>query len=192
MNKVKIKKYVGRIFLAIIITSWLFLIFYSSPEKLVDWIGVKNAYAMMFFLALLGGMSTFSGIPYHLVLVSLSLGGLNPFFLGLFTALGVMLGDATSYFIASKGEIILPENLKSRLHKIHGFSARHPKLLPLFFLFYGSFSPLSNDFIVISMGLARYPFWKVMLPLGAGNLIFNISLAFLAEYVYDLLPGLFS
>ena len=63
--------------------------------------------------------------------------------------------------------------------------------MPIAFFLYDSLVPLSNDFIVISMGLARYPFWRVMIPLGLGNLVFNISLAYLALYVYGFIKNIF-
>src|SRR3989304_4912501 len=159
-------KYLPRILLILFFIGCSFLLYYSSPEKLIEFIGVENAYFFIFILALIGGITTFSGIPYHLVLVT--------------------LGDSTSYYVGHQGKVILPQNIQNFLGRISAFGFKHPRLLPLFFFLYGSFVPFSNDFIVISMGLARYPFWRVMLPLGAGNLVFNISLAFFALYAYDL------
>ena len=42
--------------------------------------------------------------------------------------------------------------------------------------------PLPNDVIVVPLGAAGVPYWRVMLPLGAGNLVFNIATALLASY----------
>ena len=46
--------------------------------------------------------------------------------------------------------------------------------------------PIPNDVITVSMGLAHYPYWKVMLPLGLGNIIFNISLALVGFYGWQI------
>ena len=140
----------------------------------------------MFALAFLGGLTTFSGIPYHAVLLVLASGGLNPLYLGISAASGVMAGDATSYYIGYSGSALVPRRLERILQKFCSVCLARPRILPVLFFLYGSLVPFSNDFIVISMGLARYPFWRVMLPLGAGNLVFNISLAYFALYAYDL------
>ncbi|HRZ95495.1 MAG TPA: hypothetical protein P5262_02930 [Candidatus Moranbacteria bacterium] len=190
MEKKKILKYFPRIALILLFISFsVFSYLYSSPEKLIAMIGVENAYLLIFILAFLGGITTFSGIPYHLVLVTLAVGGLNPLSLGFSTAAGVMLGDSTSYYIGYQGSVIIPKTLHKVLEFVRSLALRYPKILPLFFLLYGSCSPFSNDFIVISMGMSRYPFWKVMVPLGTGNLIFNIALAYFSTQAYDFLKG---
>ncbi|MDD5589815.1 MAG: hypothetical protein PHQ47_01415 [Candidatus Portnoybacteria bacterium] len=169
----------------------LFFFIYSSPEKFIGFIGVSNAYALIFILATLGGMTTFSGIPYHLILITMATGGLNPLLLGLATSFGVMLGDSTSYYIGYQGRIIAPPRWHGFFEKIYNFGLKYPKLLPFFFFIYGSFMPFSNDFIVISMGLARYPFWRLMIPLGLGNLVFNIGLSYLSIYAYNFVQFYF-
>ena len=192
MEKKKFLKYLPRIILILLFVSLSFFLYvYSSPEKIVNLIGVDNAYVLIFILAFIGGLTTFSGVPYHLVLITLATGGLNPLLLGLATAFGVMLGDSTSYYIGYQGRIIIPDRLQKILQQVRYFGLKYPKILPLFFFLYGSLVPFSNDFIVISMGLSRYPFWRVMIPLGLGNLVFNISLAYLAVYAYAFLQGIF-
>ena len=89
----------------------------------------------MFVLALLGGLTTFSGIPYHIVLVMLASGGLNPLFLGVAAAAGVMAGDATSYFVGYSGRNVVPLAMQKNLQKFCSFCLAHPKILPVVFFF---------------------------------------------------------
>jgi len=192
MKRKIIFRNISRIFLiALFIGISFYFYAYSSPEKLVYFIGVENAYLLIFILAFIGGITTFSGIPYHLVLITLAAGGLNPVFLGTSTAFGVMLGDTTSYYVGYQGSAIIPRSFHRILDTIRNFSLKHPKLLPLLFFLYGCMSPFSNDFIVISMGLSRYPYWKVIAPLGLGNLVFNVSLSYFATEAHELLKGIF-
>lgn len=167
----------------------LYLFFFSSPEYIVSFIGVQNAYMLIFILAFLGGLTTFSGIPYHLVLVTLATGGLNPLLLGFSAAIGVMLGDSTSYYVGYRGGVIIPHGVQKFFQQWYVYIAKYPKLLPLFCLVYGSLVPFSNDFITISAGIARYSFWRVMIPLGIGNVVFNVSLAYVSSganaYLYS-------
>lgn len=184
----------SNIFLALLPISFISIsvfFYYSSSEKLILYIGVENAYILMFFLALWGGLTTFSGVPYHAVLVLLASGGLNPLILGVSTAVGVTLGDTTSYYVGYSGGSVVPQRVQKVLQKFCDFCLARPRLTPIMFFLYGSFVPFSNDFIVISMGLARYPFWRTMIPLSLGNLIFNISLAYIALYAYDFIKGIF-
>ena len=183
----KFLKHLPKIVFILFIAIYSLFLLYSSPEKLINFIGIENAYFLIFVLAFIGGLSTFFGGPHHWVLIALATGGLNPLFLGLSASFGVMLGDSTSYFIGYHGSAIVPVGIQKFLQKIQSFFMKFPKFLPLFIFLYGSFVPFSNDFIAISMGLARYPFWRVMIPLGLGNVVFNVSLSFLAIYAYDFL-----
>jgi membrane protein YqaA with SNARE-associated domain len=189
IDREKILKYAMRILFIFFIFLLSYFVFFSTPEKLVSLIGVQNSYAFLFLLAFLGGLTTFTGAPYHPTLVVLVLGGLNPLLGGVTAAVGVMLGDSTSYLVGYHGGAILPGGLQKILKRLLNYFMRYPRALPFFFFAYGAFIPFSNDFIVVTMGLARYPFWRVFIPLGLGNLVFNIGLAYLAVHAYGLLRG---
>lgn len=189
--KSKFLKYLPRVVFIVFFIFFSAVFYFWSPETLISHIGVQNSYLIIFFLALIGGLTTFSGVPYHLVLISLASGGTNPFLLGLITSIGVMIGDSTSYFLGFEGRDIIPKKIQKFLEKIFKFGSRYPKFMPVFFFLYASLTPFSNDFIVISAGLAKYPFWKVMIPLALGNMIFNIGLAYLANDAYSLLQKFF-
>lgn len=168
-------------FLIFILVSF-FLYVYVTPEKLIAYVGAENAYVLMFITAFISGLTTFNGVPYLPILLVLASGGINPLFLGLSSAMGIMLGDSTSYYIGYKGG----EIVSSRIQKLSDFVRRimekYPRAFPIFCFVYGSISPLSNDFITMSSGLAKYPFSKMMVPLALGNLVFNITLAFIGGY----------
>lgn len=187
----KAKKYLPRIVFLTFFLSFSALFYFSSPEQIISFIGAENGYVIMFVLALIGGLTTFSGVPYHLVLVTLAAGALNPLLLALCTAVGVILGDTTSYYIGYGGKDIIPEKIQRYLHRLFAFGQKHPRLLPLFFFLYGALTPFSNDFIVISAGLARYPFKKVMAPLALGNLVFNFMVAYFGYYLYPVAVKVF-
>ena len=52
---------------------------------------------------------------------------------------------------------------------------------------YGAMIPIPNDVIVIPMGLAHYPYKKLIIPLGLGNIVFNIMLALVGFYGLNLI-----
>lgn len=166
----------------IFVSISLILYLYVTPEKIVSFVGADNAYILMFVTALIGGLTTFNGVPYFSVLLVLASGGLNPFFLGLTSAVGVMLGDSTSYYIGYKGGEIISSRIQGLSNAVRKTMEKYPRAFPVLCFIYGSVSPLSNDFITISSGIARYPFFRVMIPLALGNLVFNITLAFIGGY----------
>jgi membrane protein YqaA with SNARE-associated domain len=184
MKKGKFLHYLPIVTMITFAVSMSVFFYFASPETLIEIIGINNAYLLMFILSFIGGLSTFSGVPFHVVLIALAAGGVNPILLGLSTAVGVILGDSTSYLIGFKGREIAPSRVTEFLERIINFALKYPKILPWFFFTYAAVLPLSNDFIVITMGFAKYPFWKVMVPLALGNLVFNILLAYLAIYAY--------
>ena len=184
------KKY--KAFLFIIPFVGFSVLFYTlSPETIIEYLGVENAYLFIGVLAFLGGVTTFSGIPYHVVLVSLALGGLDPFILGGVTAFAVMAGDATSYYLGTQSRALLSKRMNEWLESLKTLYTNYPRLLPAVFFGYGCLIPFSNDVITIPMGMLGYPFWKVIIPLGLGNLIFNTTLAFLAIHAYEYLEYFF-
>ncbi len=191
MDRKKVLKYLPIVIMLTFIISMSVFFYFSSPESLIDAVGIQNAYLLMFVLAFIGGLTTFSGVPYHLILIALAAGGVNPLLLGFSTAAGVILGDSTSYLIGYKGRDIIPSKITVVIEQIIDWGMKYPKALPWFFFGYASLLPFSNDFIVIPMGFERYPFWKVMIPLGLGNILFNTLLGYLAIHAYGFLNIIF-
>lgn len=161
------------------------------PQTVISYIGISNAYLLIFVLSFLGGMMTFSGVPYHLFLVSFVLSGLNPYLLGAIAGIGVTIGDATSYLIGYFGRVLLSERMEKILQRLESLKDKHPRILPAIFFLYGACVPYSSDVITVPMGLIRYPFWKLMIPLGVGAMIFNITLSLLSAYAYEYLTLIF-
>lgn len=160
-------------------------------DTLIDALGSNNAYLLMFALGMLGGFTTFTGIPYHLVLMSLAAGGLNPIGLGICTAVGVMLGDSTMYLIGTKVKDSLSPRLRATIDQFSQYLLRHPKLVAPALVTYGAVSPFSNDFVVASLSMVGYSYWRTIIPLTIGNTMYNIALAYLGLYAYDTIMAWF-
>ncbi|MEO1537278.1 MAG: VTT domain-containing protein [Pseudomonadota bacterium] len=160
-------------------------------DDIIDAVGASNAYVLMFTLGMIGGFTTFTGIPYHLVLMSLAAGGLSPVALGVCTALGVMLGDSTMYLIGSKVRTSLPPRIEATIEHLSEHIARHPNLVTPALISYGAVSPFSNDFVVASLSMIGYSYWRTIIPLAMGNTLYNVALAYLGFYAYDAIVSWF-
>lgn len=166
---------------------WLSLV--ATPEDVIAFLGVENAYVLMAALGFLSGAMTLSGIPYHLVLVGFASAGPNPFLLAVAATVGVALGDCISYLLGYHSHGAVPKGLRRMLLMVRDFAHRHPRLMPLMFFAYGALVPFSNDLIGLTMGLARYSIVRVMLPLALGTLVFNTTIAYFGASIYALIFG---
>ncbi len=184
-------KYLSRVTLIIIIVGWVVLIFFSSPDSLINWIGVENGYLLVGLFALISGLSLFGTAPYHLVLAALAAGGLDPILLALAAVIGLAIGDSTSYFLGYEGRAIIPQKAEKVVERISYFLKLHDKHLSVYIFLYGALIPFSNDFIGVTLGLVRYNFLRAMIPLMLGTFIFNCAVALGSPYAYDLFSTFF-
>ena len=172
-----------------LIVSVIF-IFFVGAESLVNYIGIQNAYLLMFLVAALGGLSTFNSVPYLAVLLVLANTGVNPLWLGLSSAVGVVCGDSFSYFLGRQGAAVIPDSFQFIFSAVKNFAQNHPRLFPGFCFLYGALCPLSNDFVTIASGMAHISYKKVMVPLALGNVVFNVLVTYLSVYASDWVGGL--
>lgn len=165
------------------ILGWTVFLSNHSPEEIVNALGTRNGYLIAFVTAFLGGLSLFIVVPYYLAVGTLAAGGLNPFLLGIIAGTGVMLGDTTSYLVGYHGAAIFPDRIKYSFDKFSMWIHSRPYwLISLILFLYGSFIPFPNDVLTVSLGLAQYPYIRMILPLGLGNIMFNTAVAFLASH----------
>ena len=160
-------------------------------DTIIDKVGSDNAYVLMFALGMIGGFTTFTGIPYHFVLMSLAVGGLDPVALGVCTAVGVMLGDSTMFLIGKQVKDSLPPRVVATIDHFPEYLLKHPRFVTPALVAYGTVSPFSNDFVVASLSMGGYGYWRTILPLTVGNIFYNIALAYLGLYAYDTIIGWF-
>ncbi len=175
----------------VVLAFSLFAFFYITPEDLLTFVGIENAYLLMFTVSLLGGLTTLNTVPYYSILILLVGAGLSPLLVGCASAGGVMVGDSVSYFVGHQGARAVPLWLRGAFASIHTLVVKHPRWFPVVCFVYGSLSPLSNDLLTIPAGMARIPYVRVMIPLALGNLVFNIALAYLAVHGLEWIQSLF-
>ncbi len=120
----------------------VFSYFFITPAQLVSFIGIENAYVLMFSLAALGGATTFNTVPYYSMLFVLATAGVNPFVLGLSSAAGVMCGDSLSYVLGRQGRSVFPETFRGVFERMYLLALHHRGIFPFIFFVYGSISPL--------------------------------------------------
>lgn len=187
----KMSKKIVTVTTAAVLIGTSFFLASIPSDTLMSFIGAENVYIFMYLLALVGSLSTFASVPYPLILISLASAGASPLALGLVSALGVITSDSITYFAAKSGRGLLGESMKGSVELLATRIARYPRLLTPGLILYGSVSPLSNDFAVLSLSFMNYKYYRVVLPLAVGNLIFNLGMALLGVYAYEWILGFF-
>ena len=189
MEKIDKKRVFG--ICTVLATIGFSILLISTPtDALINYIGTDNVYIFMYTIAFVGSISTFASIPYPLILIGLVAGGMNPFLMGLVSALGVVTADSLTFFVARSGRILLSERFKSSLSALSHRLKKHPHLLTPGLIIYGTLSPLSNDFAVISLSGMEYAYHRVIPPLAFGNILYNIGVAYLGLYAYNWITAI--
>ena len=184
--KTRKKNIISIIFILLFIVAWTVLLFFVSPQEIVNFLGVRNGYIFLFLLSIVGGVSTISSTSFYLTLVTLAIGGLDPFILGILVGIGVTAGDTLYYYLGRKGSEISGGSFGIKRKRFAEWVKHKPSWLVLVFTFlYCALAPLPTDLIAVMLGLCGYPYRKIILPIFLGNIVYAILIAYLAS-VYGI------
>lgn len=161
------------------IVAWVALVYFLGAQQIVEFIGVENGYYIMFFIALFGGVSSFTGVSYAATIVTLAGGGLDPLFLALASAAGVSIGDTVYYVVSRHGQRMLKEGKsKQYIDRLsHWLHNKSKWTVAGTIYLYTAFTPLPNDVLTIAMGLTRQPYLLVITALVLGNFTLTYLIA---------------
>lgn len=166
----------------LIVLTWSVALYFISPELVVAQLG-SNTFLAVFVAGVLGGTSIVFPFPYYLVVATAAAGGASPLLVGLCAGLGVVVGDATSYLVGHAGRVVLPARASRAIAFVRRWATDiHSAKFYGFLFLYGALMPLPNDVVMVPLGAAGVPFWRVILPFGAGNIVFNVTTAYLTAY----------
>ncbi len=145
--------------------------FYYWIMDATSTLGYSGAFAVSF----LGNATILVPFPY--IVVPFVLGadmGLNPWLVGLVSGVGAAIGEMTGYFAGYYGRRLLKEE-----DKINGFREyvqQRPSMTP-FMIWFLAATPIPDDLLIVPLGVARYSWWKVLVPLLIGKTIFLTAIA---------------
>jgi len=160
------------------IIGWSILLFYISPREIVSSIGANNSLIVAFLVSTLGGLSSLTSTSYYAMLTTFSAGGINPILLGISAGAGLTISDSLVYYLGTKGHDILSGKLLEYAEKIARWvNQKHKRLVQLLIFIYTGLTPLPNDLLTGSLGLAEYNFRKFLPALLLGNITLSIIIA---------------
>lgn len=181
-RKTRLQLYGPFIFLILITASWILLFRYTSPEQIVERLGVQNTYVLAFIMAILGGFSSFTGSTFYLLIGTLAYGGANPLLLGLIGGTGLCISDSLFYYIITKGRHVVDHHWTKLSTWIKDKLSRAPSWVINSFVFiYSGFLPIPNDVMTATLAIGGTPFMKIAPYLFAGDIVSTVLLAYLAQ-----------
>ncbi len=161
------------------IVVWSLLVINVGADVIVAFIGVKNGYIVLFFIALFGGMSSITGVSYAATIVTLAAGGLNPLLLGLASGLGISIGDTIYYFLGRQGRTATADTkLAYWGERFSTWLMKQQKRYVVLGIYcYTAFTPLPNDLLTLSVGYSRFPYLPAIIALVLGNFTLTTIIA---------------
>ncbi|MHA1638439.1 MAG: VTT domain-containing protein [Candidatus Thorarchaeota archaeon] len=113
----------------------------------------------------------------------------DPWVIGILGGFGAAIGELTGYIIGYAGNRFVDEEQTSGFLKI---IEEHPRATPLVLWFLAA-TPIPDDVVIIPLGVARYPFWKVFIPQFIGKAMFLTAVAWAGrwslQWIETLLVG---
>lgn len=182
----KKRRYVRKIILfsipVIFIVSLIALLFFISPEQIVEELGVNNVYILTFLVSFFGGFSAGGSISFISLLITLSAGGMNPIYLGLIAGTSLAMGDMIMFYAGSRGRDLIKGKWNERINKIARIFKKRTwlkKATPLIAYLYLGFTPMPNDFLILTLAAVKYPTKKMSIIIILGDITFALMISIL-------------
>lgn len=163
---------------------WSLLLLTIGTTKIVNFIGISNSYFILFIVGTIGGVSTITSSSFYTTLTTFANGGANPLLLGLAGGIGITIGDTIFYYLGKKGEESLPKHARKFTSKFSEWMMKRPKwIIPIVTFVYSGLTPLPNDILTVSLGISRYKYKYIIIPLLLGNILLTTTIALITGRV---------
>lgn len=184
-------KTVDRVFiltLSVLFVYWILIIvdpavlspLYSMYQWMKD-LALFLGYTGSFLVSLVGNATVlfpfpYIGLPFILGGIQSTPGGpfvFDPWAIGIVSGVGASMGEMTGFLLGYAGGEFIEEEKRSMFRN---FALCHPRLTPLV-LWLLAATPIPDDVLVIPLGAAKYPWWKVAVPQIIGKSMFLTAIA---------------
>jgi len=177
------KKFIGFFILVIFLISLITVLYFISPEEIVDKIGVRNGYILAFIVSFFGGFSAGGSVSFIGLLIILVTGGINPIYLGLISGISLAIGDMIMFYAGSKGRELIRGKWDKKIDKITDVLKKRKwleKMIPVLAYFYMGFAPLPNDILILFLAAIKYSAKKMNIIIILGDITFALMITILA------------
>jgi membrane protein YqaA with SNARE-associated domain len=102
----------------------------------------------------------------------------DPWMIGFLSGIGAMIGEMTGYYIGYGGSHFIEEE---KTNSFRSFIEQYPRTTPLVIWFL-AVTPIPDDVIIVPLGAAKYPWWKVFIPGFIGKIILLTGIAWAGRF----------
>ena len=170
-NKKNTKKILVYIMVAALL-AWSVVLFFIDIESFISTIGIENAYISLFVVAAVSGTSFLTSASFYAVFLSYALSGtMDPFMMGIIGGIGMSIGDSIFFLAAYKSANIMQIENNKFYMKVYNFVAKLPHWgVYLFTFIYAAFAPTPNDILMITLGILKFNYKKIIPIIILGNI----------------------
>ncbi|PIR74034.1 MAG: hypothetical protein COU35_04295 [Candidatus Magasanikbacteria bacterium CG10_big_fil_rev_8_21_14_0_10_47_10] len=175
------KKTAKRIRNAVMVAGFIGLIFWINGLELqgdvISMSAQRYGYIGIFFGAVLSGFNIIIPVPivsFFPFFVEL---GLSAPLTVVIIGVGMTVGDFFGYIIGMGTSSAVIENSKT-IERMKNWQEKNPYYISIFLFIYAAVMPLPNEIVVIPAAFVQTSMRRVILPVLAGNIFFNASVAF--------------
>lgn len=171
MQTQKIKK-IAIWILIICLICWSVTLFFIDVGAFIEAIGIQNMYVSLFLIAAVSGTSFLTSASFYAVFFAYVTTGLvNPIVMGIVGGLGMSIGDSLFFIVAYKSVNIMQIENNKFYMKIYDFVAKLPNWGVYVFTFlYAAFVPIPNDILMITLGILKFKYNRIIPIIIAGNI----------------------
>lgn len=162
-------------------------VFYYGADTIVNLIGVRNGYLIMFLVALFGGVSSLTGVSYAATLLTLAAGGLDPLCLALASGLGISIVDSLYYYIGKHGirNFLVDTKTEKYVERLTQWIERQSQWVTYVGTYiYTGFTPLPNDVLTIALGITNRKYVPCVIALTLGNMTLTYLIATASNFAF--------
>jgi len=151
---------------------WSIALFFIDVEVFIQTIGIENAYFSLFLVAAVTGTSFLTSASFYAIFLSYAATGvLDPYMMGMVGGLGMSIGDSLFFLVARKSANIMQIENNKFYMKIYTFVARLPHVSVYIFTFmYAAFAPIPNDILMITLGILKFKYNRIIPIIIIGNI----------------------
>jgi len=149
-----------------------------------DLFGALGVYVALFVISIFANMTVIFPVPYTIALaVIIFLQDVDPIILGIFAGSGAALGEITAYYIG-KGSASLTDTTKNESIEKMKMRIKKGYAVPLMFLC--AATPIPDDQLLLLLGYAGYPLWKMLVTYFFGKITLCLWTAFLIKFAWEI------
>ncbi|MFH1978711.1 MAG: VTT domain-containing protein [Candidatus Aenigmatarchaeota archaeon] len=163
----------------------------TLTQQLFDWsneVAQTWGYFGIFIISFIGNASIFLPVPAYIITVTFG-SILNPWLVGIASALGAALGEITGYLLGRGGREVLLEKYEKNFKRAKKWIETHG-IFPVIILF--AATPLPDEVVGIMAGAINYNIKKFLLASFLGKLLLYTALAMAGYYGISFVLGLFA